>query len=378
MKHPTLYKKSTSTGKVTQWTVNVEGDTITKEWGEIGGTIQKGAPDVIKSGKNIGRANETTPEQQASAEAKAMWEKHLKKGYVKTKADAVAGKTDEIISGGVFPMLAHRFDKYPDKITWPAYVQPKLDGHRCIAVIDDKGKCTLWSRTRKPITSMVHIAAELESFGLKSITLDGELYNHEYRDNFEKLTSLIRPADPREGHELVQFHMYDIVNSEPYIKRNAALEAIQYENFIYSGYDGALRVVETLHCEDPEAMYAAFDSFLAAGYEGAIVRNSNGVYTVNKRSYDLQKVKKFDDAEFEIVGVEEGRGKLAGHGIFICKTGGGTDFEVKLKGEQDALKDILLNPGKYTGQLLTVQYFGLTKKSEVPRFPVGLRLRQDV
>jgi ATP-dependent DNA ligase len=125
-------------------------------------------------------------------------------------------------------------------------------------------------------------------------------------------------------------------------------------------------------------MYTAYDRFIASGYEGAIVRNAAGIYTINKRSYDLLKVKSFDDAEFQIVGVEEGRGKLAGHGIFICKTGGGTDFEVKLKGEQEALKDILLNPDKYIGQPLTVQYFGLTKKSEVPRFPVGLRLRQDM
>jgi ATP-dependent DNA ligase len=377
MKHPTLYKKSATTGKITQWTVSANGNRIETEWGEVGGKLQDTA-DVIKEGKNLGRSNATTPEQQAAAEAKAKWEKHLKAGYVKSAADAEAGKTDDIIEGGLFPMLAHRFDKYPDKISWPAYVQPKLDGHRCIAMVDNEGVCTLWSRTRKPITSMPHIVAEIESFGLKDVTLDGELYNHEYAEEFEKLTSMIRPKEPKSGHEIVHYHMYDVVNNEQYSQRHAYLEAMEYQHFIYNGYDGALRNVETILCEDAEAMYAAFDSFLAAGYEGAIVRNAHGVYAQKKRSYDLQKVKKFDDAEFNIVGVVEGRGKLMGHGIFLCETSDGTQFEVKMKGEQAALQDVLENPQKYIGRQLTVQYFGITKKSSVPRFPVGLRLREDI
>jgi ATP-dependent DNA ligase len=355
--------------------VSVEGNTITKEWGEIGGAIQKGAPDVIKVGKNIGRANETTPEMQAELEALAMWQKKLKSGAVRSLKEAEAGKTDDVIAGGYFPMLAHRFDKYPDKIQWPAFVQPKLDGHRCPHTNDEKQQASLWSRTRKPILSMPHIVAAINKLGMPPCSkLDGELYNHEYRDNFEKLTSLIRPQEPREGHELVQYHIYDTVGDASFAHRYKALQVLEK----HSEWGLPLVLVETILCEGPEEMYAAYDRFMAEGYEGAIVRNADGVYGLNKRSYDLQKVKKFDDAEFPIVGVEEGRGKLAGHGIFICKTGGGTNFEVKLKGYEYVLKDILLNPDKYIGKSLTVQYFGITKKSEVPRFPVGLRLREDV
>jgi len=375
-----LFKKSATTGNLTQWTVSVDGNVITKEWGIVGGKLQK-TTDTIKEGKNLGRANATTPEEQAAAEAKSLWEKQLKKGYVRHKEDAEAGKTDAIIEGGVFPMLAHRFDKYPDKIVWPAYVQPKLDGHRCIAVIECDGSCTLWSRTRKAITSMPHIVRAIEGMDLslaEPVMLDGELYNHEYAEEFEKLTSMIRPKEPKPGCEIVQYHVYDCIwpDNLPFSERTKVIEGFKvWEKW---GDNGPLIKVETVLCEDPEAMYAAYDRFLAEKYEGAIVRNGHGLYAEKKRSYDLQKVKKFDDAEFEVVGVIEGRGKLEGHGIFLCKTDAGTEFEVKMKGEQEALKDVLQSPEKYVGRQLTVQYFGITKKSEVPRFPVGLRLREDV
>ena len=78
------------------------------------------------------------------------------------------------------------------------------------------------------------------------------------------------------------------------------------------------------------------------------------------------------------MGVNEGKGKLAGHGIFICTMANGAQFECKMKGDQDKLKDYLENPDRYIGRLLTVQYQGLTGANKVPRFPVGLRVREDV
>ena len=122
---------------------------------------------------------------------------------------------------------------------------------------------------------------------------------------------------------------------------------------------------------------AAFKAFRKEGYEGAIVRNADGLY-VNKRSFDLQKVKEFDDAEFKVVGVVEGRGALAGHGIFVCVTKDGTKFEAKMSGAQAELKKFHQNPELALGKWLTVQFQGYTNKAGVPRFPVALRLREDV
>ncbi len=118
-----------------------------------------------------------------------------------------------------------------------------------------------------------------------------------------------------------------------------------------------------------------FAQFTAQGFEGAMLRNVNSLY-VNKRSYDLQKVKEFDDSEFGIAGVKEGRGKLAGHAIFICELGpkGGETFDVKLKGDTEYLKKLWEDKSLWEGKMLTVQFQGLTAYG-VPRFPVGIAIR---
>lgn len=157
---PTLFKK-TSAGADQEWSIGTEANVIVTRFGQVGGKIQE-ARDEVKEGKNVGKANATTAIQQAEAEAQSQWEKKLKKAYVQSLDDARAGKIDAVIEGGVFPMLAHRYDEQGHKIVFPAYVQPKFDGHRCIAVIEDF-KATLWSRTRKPITGLPILYKPLRS-----------------------------------------------------------------------------------------------------------------------------------------------------------------------------------------------------------------------
>ena len=374
MKFPKLFKK-TSTGAIEFWEVEASSvlldipcGTIRTYWGQVGGKTQE-AEDIIRVGKNLGKANETTSFQQAELEAQAQWEKKLKKGYVKSLEDAVAGKVDSVIEGGISPMLAHRYDEQGHKIVFPAYAQPKLDGHRCIAVVKD-GACTLWSRTRKPIKSVPHIVKAVEdmanSYGLNDIIFDGELYNHDYRDRFEQLTSFIRQETPKAGYEVVQYHIYDLaMNSVEFANRTLILK-----EFVHIDY--CLRIVETVSIIDEDDLMLAFERFLALGYEGAIVRNVAGKY-VNKRSYDLLKIKTFLDSEFKCIGVEEGRGKLAGHAIFVCQMDNGTEFRAKMKGTTESLKQYWEHPELAIGKMLTVKFQGYTNKNGVPRFPVALR-----
>ena len=373
---PTLYKKN-SAGKVQQWDIYVEGPTpqgpatIVVEHGLVGGKIQK-SEDVVSMGKNIGKANETTPLEQALSEAQSKWTKRQDKGY---KSDKAALDVDDRPGAGA--MLAHRYDKYPHKIDFPCIVQPKFDGHRCMAVVKN-GKCTLWSRGRKQITGLPHIEREIEALvatqalgiGVDSgYVLDGELYNHEYKDRFEELSSFIRNQEPKEGHEVVQYHIYDWISDLDYEKRADALHNL----FEINKPNACLVRVQSLPADQDEVV-PYFKSFLEHGYEGAMLRNLKGGYAVDKRSYDLQKVKEFDDAEFKITGVKEGRGKLKGHAIFECTTAEGATFDVKLQGNLSVLAEIFANVEMYIGRDLTVQYQGFTNGG-VPRFPVGLRVR---
>lgn len=378
MKLPTLYKK-TSTGAIQEWSVEATTWSGGELWGvvrvthgQVGGKLQV-SEDIIKVGKNIGKSNETNADKQAALEAHAKWEKQKKKGYVTRIADAEAGKVDAVIEGGVVPMLAHRFDEQGHKIVFPAFVQPKFDGHRCIAVTDADGKVTLWSRTRKLITGLPHINEALEKLARETVTrpiFDGELYNHDYRNRFEDLTSFIRNPEPQDGSEVIEYHIYDVVAPDyTFADRLSCIKDMQFKS--------PLVAVETRGVEDEDEMFLAFESFLAQGYEGLMVRNARGRY-LNKRSYDLQKVKEMMDSEYPIVGVEAGRGKMADKAIFICRTAEGTDFRVKMKGSLDALKKYIDDPSLAINKMLTVQYQGITGAAAVPRFPVGLRLREDI
>lgn len=360
---PTLFKK-TSKGATQQWRIWAEDDNVYTEWGLVGQKLQVSAPERIEA-KNVGRANSTTAEQQAVITAKQEWDKKLKKGYVQDEAKA--GSVDaSMIEGGIWPMLAHKYSDHANKIVWPAMAQRKYDGHRCIAIIDDAGKCTLWSRTRKPIHSMVHIVKALESLKLSGVTLDGELWRDGYHDKFELLSHYIRQSKPEAGCEIVQYHVYDCASDSPFYIRSQQVTAM------LKNAPADIVAVETVTVTDEAHMRELFAQYLAENYEGLMLRNSNSLY-VNKRSYDLLKVKERDDAEFEIVGVEEGAGKLAGHGILVCKTKAGSTFKVKVKGSHSGLVDYLEHPDRYVGKLLTVLYQGLTADG-IPRFPVGLRL----
>lgn len=361
----TLYKRTT-TGAIQSWRIDVNGSTLVTTYGQVDGK-QQTTSDTILVGKNLGKSNETTPEEQANLEAQAQHEKKQKKGYVLSIQDAAAGLVDEtIIKGGVSPMLAHTYAAQSSKIKYPAYIQPKLDGHRCIAVVENN-RATLWSRTRKRIMSMPHIIKELEQ-NCKNMTLDGELYVHSYRDKFEQLTSLIRPEYPKPGHEVVEYHVYDVIQDHPFRERTAYLKALRPSHPIH--------VVNTRQVQNEEEAMEAYADFVSQGYEGAMLRNAAGAYE-NKRSYNLIKVKTMQDSEFRIVDVYEGRGKMTGRGIFLCETKSGTQFGVKMAGPLDDLVKYLQNPNEYIGRQLTVQFQDLTADG-IPRFPVGLRIREDV
>src|ERR1700687_1443416 len=362
MKFPTLYKK-TSTGAIQEWTIFLRGHVdlapsvaIYTRFGQVDGEIQE-TFDLIKKGKNIGKKNETTPEQQAISEAKSKWEKQKKKGYVESIESAEAEEIDILIEGGISPMLAHSYKKHNDKIKYPAFVQPKLDGIRCIAILKD-GKCTLWSRTRKAITSMPHIVAEIEALSIpEDVILDGELYNEKFKNNFEHIVHLVRQEEPDLHCTDGESHIYDLaVHNLDFEHRMRWINT----NLGHKKHTDTPHIVlvSTKMVANENEVTDAFLEFCSLGYEGAMLRNSAGKY-VNKRSYDLLKIKEMLDSEFEIVGIEEGRGKLSGHvGAFICKTLDGLEFKAKMSGDTENLKKYFDNHSLWENKHLTVQYQG--------------------
>jgi ATP-dependent DNA ligase len=372
---PTLYHLNKD-GSIQEWTISVSGRTITKTYGRKDGALHS-VQDVIRSGKNKGRANETTAEQQAEAEAEAAWKRKQKSGYHQSLSCAKRGKVDaKFVKGGIEPMLAKKWEDCSDKVEYPVFVQPKLDGIRCIAVVEN-GKCTLWTRKRKPILSVPHIVEQIErwarNFNPASAQLqpapavfDGELYNHSYKNDFEKIVSAVRKNKPSDLSAEIEYHIYDCIDSSPQCVRIGAMVPTLHGHSV-------IRTASYL-CKNEKEVMQRYNQFLREGYEGAMVRAANGLYE-NRRSSNLLKMKDFDDAEFKIVGMEEGRGAFKGCAIFQCEAKElDKPFSCKMRGSVDLLKSIFKDKSKVIGKKITVRYQGVTNGG-VPRFPVGIAIR---
>jgi ATP-dependent DNA ligase len=386
---PRLFKKS-NTGALQFWDIFVQEKVITESdvlgqipvgtggeivtiFGQLGTDKPQTSKDLVSEGKNAGKKNETSAVEQAVKEAQSKWEKQKKKGYVETKEAAIAEEVDgELVVGGLFPMLAQKYEKYAAKIKWPAHVQMKLDGMRCIAIVKN-GKATLWSRTRKQITGLAHIIEELEK-NFENIIFDGELYSHVYKSDFEKIISAARTNAENQNLEAakkIQYHVYDIVNSDTFEQRigkvNVELSSVDWD---------IIKPVETFIAVDESMMLMLDEEFTSKGYEGTMIRNSDGLYVQDKRSNDLQKVKSFLEEEFPIIGFEEGIGDYSGMVMnFICKMSNGKEFAVKMAGSQNKLVEYFNNHDIWKNKLLTVKYKSLTGTNGVPKHGTGKAIR---
>lgn len=372
MRWKTLYKKTT-TGKIQQWTIRTQDNIIVTRYGQVGGKLQV-TTDTIKVGLNKGKANATTAIEQAVAEARSKFIKQKKLGYVLSLEQAEAGEVDAVIKGGLLPMLAHKYKDHKSKVTFQCAVQPKLDGLRAISYINGG----IWSRTRKEITKLPHIQKAIDSAFEMGIVhrFDGELYNHDLKDEFEQIVGAVTSKNQvSENAELIQYHIYDIPDeSKTFEERTELLQDL----FRYIPEDSPLKLVPTIICNSEEEIMQAYEDFMEQGYEGAMVRNLNSMYKPS-RSFDLQKLKVMEDAEFKVTGIEEGNGKLAGHvGAFWCEVNdkdGVRKFKAKLKGDVGFLKKCFEDHSLWTNKMLTVSYQGYTRANKLPRFPVGVRFR---
>ena len=260
------------------------------------------------------------------------------------------------------PMLAYPVSAKPIDYTNKVYIQPKLDGVRCL-IQYDKGKVTAYSRTGKVWKNIDHILNNLEPWFKNNqlVVLDGELYNHDLRNDFEQIISIVRRQTPDDldmlnSAEMVQFHCYDIIHpgNDYFDVRNNFIKFCLPESY-------CVKHVETTQTDEKQAHFIHTQN-LRRGYEGSIVR-LNTPYQ-QKRSHSLRKFKDFSDAEANIVGYEEGKGKRAGTlGKFLMQDDDGNQFGCP-PGKGHNYKDLALmlqNVHEYMGQRATFTFFERTK-----------------
>ena len=356
---PTLYKR-TKTGSIQEWTVWSNIDTVYTEWGQQNGAKQTSSTVAIPT--NEGKANERNVEEQAEFDAGSLWRNKVDKGYVEDPKDA----KEQIV---FLPMLAHTLK---DKTKLPngyVFIQPKLDGVRCLAYLED-GEVQLMSRGGK-LYNVPHIAAELNDVLDGFTVLDGELYIE--GKSCQDITSYVKKY--KTGSEKLVLRVFDVINiakpSESFAMRLA------YMNRWFDNFDPeTVKQVETVYVEASD-LDAYHIKFISEGLEGTIIRLPDGVYEWGARSRNLLKWKSFEDDEFEVLTVRPGLGKLSKAGIFTCandKTK--AVFDVVMAGTIEQREDHLANKDNYIGKKLTVKYFGRTNDG-LPRFPVGIAFKED-
>ena len=359
-----IYKK-TSTGKIQQWQAYVEktetGYLLKVKSGQTDGKLTETTGRVIDEGKQ-----KRTAREQAIFEANSKVNKKLDEGY----SDSIESAENYV---KLLPMLAHPFAKRKHNIDYPAIVQRKFDGVRCLAILKDDGTVSLMSRKGKEFPHMNHIRKDIAANNSDTtLILDGELYSDTL--SFQVLVGLVKRVTLKEGNDeqmlQVSLRVYDCIklNEEPGFQQRHGIIAKVTNGANY------LSLVENFTVESEKEIHEAQARFVEEGYEGAMVRNITGAYAIGKRSANLQKVKTFLDGEFEIIGFTQGTGGETGCVIWICKTKGGQEFRVRPRGTREERQEYFKNGKDYIGKMLTVRYQELTDEG-IPRFPVGISIR---
>jgi DNA ligase-1 len=243
-------------------------------------------------------------------------------------------------------------------------MQPKLDGVRCVIKLGDNNEVQAFSRTGKPWLNIAHITNSLHFFFTQNpdIILDGELYNHDLRDDFNKIISLVRktkptPSDRTEASKLVQFHCYDYIENVLNMPYSYRMDQLACSDM----YSYCVKHTHTTQVKDNDHAKVLHQINLNAGYEGSILRLDKPYEC--KRSYNLQKFKDFHDTEATIVGYVPGKGKRTGTlGKFLMIDDDGVEFGCPPgKGyNYKMLADILDNVSDYIGKRATFTYFERT------------------
>jgi DNA ligase 1 len=362
---PTLYKR-TANGGVQSWQIAVHQEddgsaVILTTHGLVDGKKQT-ARDVVREGKNAGKKNATTPTQQAIAEATSSHTKKQERDhYGLTPEESDLKKL-------VAPMLAHKYEDHGSKVEWhnngqPKFVQPKFDGHRCLAFCTEHG-INLLSRKAVGITSCPHIVDSLARVMQPGETFDGELYIHNLALN--KIASRI--TKQQEGSQDLRYMVYDMLDPGS----SFSTRILTVEKKIEKIRGEAVDLSRTQTVTDLDDAMEFQREAIENGYEGAMLRWGKTGYQPGKRSVNLLKMKTFVDGEFTIIDSKTGRGAFEGMAVFICVTEDGHPFDVTAPGTHEEKQKAWANRDSYLGKRLTVKYQKFTDTDKpVPFLPVA-------
>lgn len=388
--YPRMYALDSNSG-IKQWQVITEEQPdgtadIIRLSGQLDGKVKVNKKKV-KKGKNIGKANETDPFQQANNQASSEFSLKQHKNYERFKIDP-----DDYVPRVVLPQLAKGPKK--GKIKFPCSIQPKLNGICCLARSFKSASCFKqfstpyinWA-TEKGLLKKTDPKDDIEGIAYHSRgghlfhTLEhmtpiisplldfnemfhGELYVHGW--SLQKIGSYTK--DLKEDAHKLEYWIYDYPT---YLKliwhERKLILADKIDESLYP----TIRLVPTVTVYSYGEAKRWHDRWVEGGFEGGMLRNNNGYYMFQYNSNDLEKVKEFMDAEFEIIGGKEGTGNDEGCVIFRCVTEEGLEFDVRPRGTVEYRQFLFDNLPRFIGKPFTVR-FSEYSEDKKPQQPVGI------
>lgn len=402
MKHETLYKR-TKTGKIQYWAIEtrssdlLERVQIRKESGQLGTKSPIVHLETVR-GVNIGKSNETTPTEQAEAQALSDWKRKHDDGYktrhdlninisgdlmhwsfnyvnYKTLTEALEAALPQFNSdanGNVLPMLAKSDNWTPGpKNKYPMIMEDKLDGNRTTIVMTPSDTYAL-SRTGKPQKNLEHLIEALNTnypphTRTATQILDGEVYLHGLP--LEEINEAIKAAN--ENTSKLEFWVYDL----PLLKDTQMTRSVVVKKFVEALNHPLFRRVTTQIAHSDAEVIAYSEQRVELKYEGIMIKDPEGTYQQGQRSSFWRKLKEWEDNEYEVISYILGQ-RGAQDLKFICINADGLRFEVTMNGTKASKEKIVANVQSYIGKMLTVKHKGYTKYG-IPNHAKGKLFRDE-
>lgn len=370
-KLPILYRLDKK-GKESIWQIGFDGfDRLVMHYGKVGGKITIRDRQVIPKGKK-------NMQQQALQEARQRYEEQIRKRGYRTETGEVIGIPE--------PLLAYKWIPEKTLIHYPVSAQPKLDGIRCLASLDEEG-VYLRSRNNKPFSFLQHIRDRVEiflSYLPSGAILDGEFYS--FVMNMQELAGLVavNRKTPHPEEEIARYFIFDVILPEnpPYADRYQLL-VDAYQAFSDDGHlnfddqdrvDDVLMMVAVTMAESREDLLEFHEEYVQLGYEGLMIRDPNAPYVFG-RDNSLLKYKYFEDEEAIVIGLDEASGSEEGAAMLIVKDIRGNEIRIRFRGPIAERRRWYQNPDLIIGKEVTIRYQPPLTNDGKPRFPVGVAVR---
>lgn len=359
MKLKKLYSR-TSLGQIQEWEIEIINNSYITREGIVGGIITESKPTFCY-GKNAGKKNATTDEEQALKEAKALHKKKIKRNAYFEDVNEIDNKIFEE------PMLAHKVRDHQNKVIFPCMLDRKYNGGRVNTYSDRQV-----TRKNEPYKTIPHLFDTLKNFfkANPDAFIDGEGYNHEFRYHLNDLMSILRTVkESKITAEMLEFsknniklYVYDgygfTINGKEITKETGCMERREALKTALKDIPYIV-VVDYYICSNWTEVDSLYNMFIEDGYEGAMVRRINAPYA-HKRTTDLLKMKPEDDAEGLITEIDEGTGNSTGLAVTATLLWNDKIFKATFNGTQETRANILKQKDSWIGETVTFKYNGLT------------------